>query len=105
MQSLPGPDFFVCRRNRLSRRCPRIVFQLVSAPVETLHRELNERNVDLLITRPIPDERIGFEFLFDEPCVVAAGAKNPWVRRRRIALAELVNEPWTLPPPRSVIAS
>ena len=31
-----------------------------------------------------------------------AGAQNPWVRRRRIELAELVNEPWVLPPPESV---
>ena len=48
---------------------------------------------------------MGFEFLFDDSYVVAAGAQNPWVRRRRIELAELVNEPWTLPPPESVIGS
>jgi DNA-binding transcriptional LysR family regulator len=37
--------------------------------------------------------------------VVAAGAQNPWVRRRRIALADLVSEPWTLPPPESGLGS
>ena len=37
--------------------------------------------------------------------VVAAGAQNPWVRRRRIELAELVNEPWVLPPPESALGS
>ena len=55
--------------DRLSRRYPRIVFHLVTAQAETLHRELSERNVDLLIARrfgPIADERLGFEFLFDE---------------------------------------
>jgi DNA-binding transcriptional LysR family regulator len=26
---------------------------------------------------------------------VVAGVDNPWVRRRKITLAELVNEPWT----------
>ena len=30
-----------------------------------------------------------------------AGAQNPWVRRRRIELADLVNESWVLPPPES----
>ncbi|WP_280980261.1 LysR family transcriptional regulator substrate-binding protein [Bradyrhizobium sp. ISRA463] len=39
-----------------------------------------------------------FESLFDDTCVIAAGAESPWVRRRRIALAELINEPWVLPP-------
>ena len=35
--------------DRLSRRYPRIVFHLVTAPAGTLQRELSERNVDLLI--------------------------------------------------------
>jgi DNA-binding transcriptional LysR family regulator len=35
--------------------------------------------------------------------VVLAGAQNRWARRRRIALAELVNEPWVLPTPKSVV--
>ena len=94
--------------DRLSRRYPRIVFHLVVATPEALLTELSERNVDLLITRRfglIADEQLGFEFLFDDPFVVAAGAQSPWVRRRRIELAELVNEPWVLPPPESAFGS
>jgi DNA-binding transcriptional LysR family regulator len=94
--------------DRLSRRYPRIVFHLVTGYTETLHRELAERNVDLLIIRgsgPIADSRYDFEFLFDDSYVVAAGAQNQWVRRRRIEIAELVNELWVLPPPDSVIGS
>ena len=37
--------------DRLSRRYPRLVFHLVTGYTETLHRELAERNVDLLIIR------------------------------------------------------
>ena len=94
--------------DRLSRRYPRIVFHLVTGYTETLHRELAERNVDLLIIRgsgPIADPRYDFEFLFDDSYVVAVGAQNQWVRRRRIEIAELVNELWVLPPPDSVIGS
>ncbi len=94
--------------DRLSRRYPRMVFHLVTGYTETLHRELAERNVDLLIIRgsgPIADPRYDFEFLFDDSYVVAAGAQNHWVRRRRIEIAELVNELWVLPPPDSVIGS
>lgn len=90
--------------DRLSRRYPRIVFHVVTGYRETLHRQLAERNVDLLIIRG-PDPRFDFEFLFDDSYVVAAGAQNEWVRRRRIEIAELANELWVLPPPESVIGS
>jgi DNA-binding transcriptional LysR family regulator len=94
--------------DRLSRRHPRIVFHLVTGYTETLHRELAERHVDLLIIRgsgPIADPRYDFEFLFDDSYVVAAGAQYQWVRRRRIEIADLVNELWVLPPADSVIGS
>jgi DNA-binding transcriptional LysR family regulator len=85
-----------------------MVFHLVTGYVETLHRELNGRNVDLLIARrfgPIAEERLDFQFLFDDSSIVAAGAQSPWVRRRRIEFAELLRESWVLPPPGSEIAS
>jgi len=92
---------------RLSRRYPRIVFHLVTAEeTDRLHRQLSERKIDLLIARRADrfrDEIFGFEFLYDSSFVVVAGARNPWVRRRRIALAELANESWVLPTPESVL--
>jgi DNA-binding transcriptional LysR family regulator len=106
--ALLAASFVSALVDRLSQRHPRIAFHLVTGHVEALHRELSGRNVDLLIVRrfgPIADERLDFEFLFDDSFVVAAGAQNPWVRRRKIELAELVNESWVLPPPGSVIAS
>jgi DNA-binding transcriptional LysR family regulator len=84
------------------------VFHLVVADIETLHSALIERNVDLLITRefrPLADERLSFELLFDDPIVAVAGAQSPWVRRRRIVLTELLNEPWALPPPETAFGA
>jgi DNA-binding transcriptional LysR family regulator len=54
-----------------------------------------ERNVDLLVARLRPNatEEVDVEFLFDDALVVAVGAQSQWVRRRKILLAELVNEP------------
>jgi DNA-binding transcriptional LysR family regulator len=92
--------------DRLSRRFPRIVFHIVARQAEVLHRELIERNVDLLIARKLgglTDERLRFEPLFDDRDVVAASARNPWTKRRRIELAELMNEAWVLPPPDNVV--
>jgi DNA-binding transcriptional LysR family regulator len=93
--------------DRLSRRYPRIAFRVVAEGTEML-RDLSERSVDLLIYRqftPFADERVSFEFLFESPYVVAAGANNPWLRRRRIALADLKDEPWALPPPEGRFGS
>jgi DNA-binding transcriptional LysR family regulator len=93
--------------DRLSRRFPRIVFHVVTADTETLHRELTGRSVDLLIARRLgrlfSEEQFGFEVLYDDSHVIAAGTKSPWARRRRIELVELVTESWVLPPPESGI--
>jgi DNA-binding transcriptional LysR family regulator len=92
--------------DRLSRRYPRIVFHVEAAQVETLRRELGERNLDLLITPNLglfTDEQFSFEVLYDHSFVVVAGAQNPWVRRRTIKLAELMDEPWALPPPERAL--
>ena len=73
-----------------------------------LRRDLNERRVDLLIVRrfgPFAEEQLSFETLYENPYVVAAGINNPWVRRRRIGLADLVGELWALPPPDSAVGS
>ena len=94
--------------DRLSRRYPRIVFHLVTGYVETLHGELSGRNLDLLLARrfgPLVDERLDFEFLFDDSSVVAVGAQSLLARRRRIKFAELLAESWVLPEPGSEIAS
>lgn len=92
----------------ISRRYPRAVFHLVTGYMDALHRELNDRKVDLLVLRSsgdIADDRLNFEFLFDDSYVVAAGVRHRWARRRRIEIAELANEPWVLPPRQSVIGS
>ena len=89
---------------RLSRRHPRITFRIVAEGVNQSAQlnNLTERAVDLLIFRnvnAVMNGQTGFEFLFKSPYVVAAGAGNPWLKRRKIALADLMAEPWALPAP------
>jgi len=100
---------FVCAViDRFSRRHPKVTFRLVTAAAEGLHRELDERKVDFLVTRRFganPGERLDFEPLFDEPLVVAAGIESRWARRRKIVLRDLANESWVLPPGESAISS
>jgi DNA-binding transcriptional LysR family regulator len=103
-----GETFVTAVIERLSLRHPRIVFHLVTSDEpDALHRELSERNVDFLIARKggrFGDEKFGFETLYDPPSVVVAGSRSPWARRRRITLADLIDEPWVLPPPEGIMA-
>jgi DNA-binding transcriptional LysR family regulator len=99
-----GASFVAAIIDRLSRRYPRMVFHIVSEDANSLIRDLDERKLDLLILRkigPFAEDRQSFEVLYDNPYFVAAGAKNPWVRRRRIEIGEL----WVLPPPGSRFGS
>jgi DNA-binding transcriptional LysR family regulator len=94
--------------DRLSRRYPRLVFHPTVADTEILRRELAERNVDLVIGRRfgvLTDEELNFETLYGNPYVVMAGARSPWIRRKNVKLAELMDEPWVLPSPASSVGS
>jgi len=86
--------------DRLSRRHPRVVFRVVPGGILAQYDELRERRLELAVARlfgTATAEDVEEEILFEEPLVVVAGAENPWSRRRKIRLAELVNEPWTWP--------
>jgi len=94
--------------NRLSARHPRVVFRLMVTDTESLQRELKERSVDLLVLPNFDifaDERFDFEVLYDASYVVVAGAHNPWARRRRVNLIDLVSEQWVLPSPDTPVGS
>jgi DNA-binding transcriptional LysR family regulator len=94
--------------DRLFQRHPRLVFHLVAAESGLTYRALEERKVDLVVARifrPIAEEQMTAEVLYDEQEIVVAGAQNPWTRRRKLKLADLMNEPWALPPPDSLSGS
>jgi DNA-binding transcriptional LysR family regulator len=88
--------------DRLTRKLPRASFRVFQAlDPEGLHKMVRERSVDLivlhLIAGEIEDEDLNVEILFPDSLAIVAGAKSKWVRRRRIELAELVDEAWCLP--------
>jgi DNA-binding transcriptional LysR family regulator len=91
--------------NRLSRQYPRVVYDIVIAQGPALFEQLRDRTVELGFGIYSPEtervEDIDQEMVYQEPMLVVAGVDNPWVRRRKIELAELMNEPWTWPSPPS----
>ncbi len=88
--------------DRLSRKHQRMSFHAIAGDTTSLYRELMERNVELVISRMVgrlPDE-LAAEVLFHDSFAVLTSAKNPLTRRRKLTLAELMNEPWALHPAR-----
>ena len=100
-----GPVLAVIEQ--LTRQHPRLVFHLVTGSILILYPALAARNVELVVSPAlgtIPEEHVNVGNLFEDNTVVIAGAQSRWARRRKIGLEELVNEPWTLPPPGSTLA-
>src|SRR3954454_23445211 len=87
---------------RLSRQYPRLALHIIEdEPPELLDRHLRNHEIDLMIGRlptPTPAADTNVQVLLHESGVVVSGVNNPWVRRRKIRLAELANERWCLPP-------
>jgi DNA-binding transcriptional LysR family regulator len=99
-----GAGFVATVIDRLARRYPRVVCHLTvcDAPLTTL--ALERRDVDMVVERvavPRAENHLRAEVLFADSAFVIAASGNPWARRRRIRLAELMNEPWALPPPEN----
>jgi DNA-binding transcriptional LysR family regulator len=93
---------------RLSRQHPGIAFHVTVSDANTQHRALEERLIDVAVCRTLSDppaDSLDANFLFSDSYVVAAGARNAWAQRRKITLSELVDEPWMLPPPDSLIGA
>jgi DNA-binding transcriptional LysR family regulator len=97
-----GAGFVATVIDRLARKYPRIACHLTVADSPITTRVLEQRDVDLVITRVIPpfaEDHLRAEVLFTDSLVVIAASRSAWARRRRIRLAELMNEPWALAPP------
>ena len=86
--------------DRLLRRYPGIVVRVVQASAEPMaYPELRERKVDVAlarVSRSFSHSELDVEVLFDDPPRVVVGAASPWARRRKVSLADLVHETWTL---------
>jgi DNA-binding transcriptional LysR family regulator len=88
--------------DQLSAQRPRLAFQVkLGDAAMLLYHDLRERNVDLLFGRMLDakEDDVHTEILFEDPLYVIAGTSSPWTRRRKLALKDLIDEPWTMPSP------
>ena len=90
---------------RMSRRYPRIAFEVMSAGAAELQHHLESRNIELFVATDqwsLSTEEFAVEVLYDDPLIAVADAQHPLTRRRRIALTDLVNEAWAMPPANTI---
>jgi DNA-binding transcriptional LysR family regulator len=100
--------FIAAAVDRLTREAPRVTFQTLQGNAEALRTALRERRVDVIVARALalpPADDLNSHRLFDERFDVVAGLRSPWVRRRQIELADLIDEPWVVPRPNTVIGT
>src|SRR5262249_48219057 len=70
-------------------------------------RLLRDRTVDFLlgpIAPPFTQDDLGAEILYQDRLHILSGNKHPLARRRKIALSELIDQSWLLPPEGIVIS-
>jgi DNA-binding transcriptional LysR family regulator len=97
--------FLVSVLQRFSREHPRVRFHVVPVYQPTVEfPELHERQIDLAFARLAKDpvrgrltEELNAEVLFNDRYALVVGAKSKWARRK-LGLADLVNEPWIMTP-------
>jgi DNA-binding transcriptional LysR family regulator len=90
----------------LVSRHPRMHFDVTVADTSLLLAKLRGRELDIAFTRlphPVAEPDLETEVLYDDPLVVMAGQASPWLKRRRIGLADLVHERWALSPPETLL--
>jgi DNA-binding transcriptional LysR family regulator len=88
---------------------PHVTLNVSDEGITTFATKLRDRSHDFAFQRLrgglLPDdplfEDLNVEILFDDELIVACGTQSRWARRRKIDLAELVDEPWILAVPDS----
>jgi len=95
--------------DRLTRQYPRLILRVThDEPLRLQDLHLRERKIELAgepLQNSLAEEDMEADRLFKEPALVVAGMQNKWAHRRKIELAELIDEPWCLPPPESLSGS
>lgn len=93
---------------QFSQKYPRVTVHVDNVPSPSLHDPgLRDRKYDLVLARLVRTrddfrtDDLKVEPLFDDPLVLASGMHNRWARRRKIDLADLIDEPWVLGPPNT----
>jgi DNA-binding transcriptional LysR family regulator len=88
--------------NEVSRKYPRISYEVTVGETDALVRELRERAFDVVLTRWAPAsaaDDLAVQVLFKSPFVAMVERHHPLLRRKTLNLGDLLEEQWTFSPP------
>ena len=93
------------------RKHPRVIINITNLTTPTLDLpQLHGRTLDMVIARSPTEntddpayKNLQIECLFDDDLVMAAGVHSRWKNRRKVDLADLLDDPWILTPPGAAI--
>jgi DNA-binding transcriptional LysR family regulator len=92
--------------SHLVKKYPRVGYDVLVSDLDTLIGELRQRARDVVVARwtasPMADD-LGVQPLFKSPLAVMAARGHPLLGRKKLSLADLMNERWTLSPADSFL--
>lgn len=97
-----GAGLILAVVNRFTRQNPRATVSVVAANIISPdYHPLRERGVDFLVGRistPFQEDDLNADVIYWDRLFVVSGRTKRWARRRKVELAELLDEPWLLSP-------
>jgi DNA-binding transcriptional LysR family regulator len=103
----PGTNLVPAAVARLKQRYPGLQVCIEIDPSRQLVQRLLQGQLDMVVGRVLDssraDELVYESLADDEPHAVIAGARHPLAGRKQLQLENLVEQPWILPPPGSLV--
>jgi DNA-binding transcriptional LysR family regulator len=92
---------------RMKRQYPGILASVEMGPSKELVRKLLQGDLDMVVGRVLDctraDDLVYEPLATDEPHAVIASAQHPLAGRKDLQLEHLIEQPWILPPPGSLV--
>jgi DNA-binding transcriptional LysR family regulator len=103
----PGTSLVPMAVVRMKRQYPGILASVEMGPSKELVRKLLQGDLDMVVGRvldcPRADDLVYEPLATDEPHAVIASAQHPLAGRKDLQLEHLIEQPWILPPPESLV--
>ena len=103
----PGTSLVPMAVVRMKRQYPGILASVEMGPSKELVRKLLQGDLDMVVGRVLDctraDDLVYEPLATDEPHAVIASAQHPLAGRKDLQLEHLIEQPWILPPPGSLV--
>jgi DNA-binding transcriptional LysR family regulator len=103
----PGTILLPPAIKRMKQRYPGVLISVELDASRQLVERLLQGHLDLVVARvldpPLADELVYEPLAAEEPHAIIASAKHPLAARKGLQLEDLVQQPWILPPPGSLV--